>query len=57
MSIKERRLKRSNTKKQAFDSEDFLLENYRKGLLTQKEYQAQKDKLIRLKKEYGKIIK
>ena len=31
---------------------EFLLQNYRKGLLTQKEYQFQKDKLEKSIKEY-----
>ncbi len=31
-----------NTKKNASESESFLLDNYRKGLLTQEEYDSQK---------------
>jgi len=44
-----------NTKKNATDSESFLLNNYRQGLLTQQEYQIQKEKLEKLKEEYTKI--
>jgi hypothetical protein len=44
-----------NTKKNATDSESFLLNNYRQGLLTQEEYQAQKEKLEKLKEEHTKI--
>lgn len=42
--------KTCNTKKNALEPENFLLQNYRKGLLTQEEYQTQKDKLTELKK-------
>ena len=44
-----------NTKKNASNSESFLLDNYRKGLLTQQEYEAQKEKLEKLKGEYTKL--
>ena len=38
-----------NTKKNASESESFLLNNYRKGLLTQEEYESQREKLKKLK--------
>ncbi len=44
--------KTCNTKKNAMKPNEFLLQNYRKGLLTQKEYQFQKDKLEKSIKEY-----
>tara|TARA_Y100000389_G_scaffold132771_1_gene130236 strand:- start:931 stop:1695 length:765 start_codon:yes stop_codon:yes gene_type:complete len=44
-----------NTKKNASESESFLLDNYRKGLLTQEEYESQKEKLEKLKEEYTKL--
>ncbi len=44
-----------NTKKNALKSEDFLLQNYRKGLLTQEEYQIQVEKLEKLRDEYKRI--
>lgn len=44
-----------NTKKNASESESFLLDNYRKGLLTQEEYESQKEKLKKLKEEYTKL--
>lgn len=47
--------KTCNTKKNAMKPGEFLLQNYRKGLLTQEEYQFQKDKLEKLIKEYRAI--
>ena len=44
-----------NTKKNDSESESFLLDNYRKVLLTQEEYESQKKKLNKLKEEYTKI--
>lgn len=44
-----------NTKKNALDPENFLLQNYRQGLLTQEEYQAQKEKLTKLREDYVSI--
>jgi len=44
-----------NTKKNATESEEFLLQVYRKGLITQEECQGQKDKLVKLKEEYNQI--
>jgi len=44
-----------NTKKNALEPEKFLLQNYRKGLLTQEEYQTQKDKLRKLREEYRRV--
>lgn len=44
-----------NTKKNALEPEHFLLQNYRKGLLLQEEYQTQKDKLTKLRGEYRRI--
>ncbi len=44
-----------NTKKNALEPEIFLQQNYRKGLLTQEEYETQKDKLTKLKAEYRRI--
>lgn len=44
-----------NTNKNALDPDSFLLQNYRKGLLTQEEYQLQKDTLEQLREEYGKL--
>ena len=44
-----------NTKKNARDPENFLLQNYRKGFLTQEEYLTQKDKLTKLREEYRKV--
>jgi len=44
-----------NTKKNATESEEFLLQVYRKGLITQEEYQGQKEKLVKLKEEYNQI--
>jgi len=44
-----------NTKKNALEPEKFLLQNYRKGLLTQEEYQTQKDKLTKLREEYRRV--
>jgi hypothetical protein len=44
-----------NTKKNALDPENFLLQNYRKGLLTQEEYQTQKYKLKELREEYRRV--
>ena len=44
-----------NTKKNALESEKFLLQNYRKVLLTQEEYQTQKDKLAKLREEYRRV--
>lgn len=44
-----------NTKKNAMESEEFLLQVYRKGLITQEEYQGQKEKLVKLKEEYNQI--
>lgn len=41
-----------NTKKNDNNVEDFLLENYRNGLLTQNEFIAQKDKIKNLMKTY-----
>lgn len=38
-----------NTRKNATEFESFLLDNYRKGLLTQEEYKIQKGKLEKLK--------
>ena len=47
--------KTCNTRKNATNSDEFLLENYRKSLLTQKEYLEQKSKLSELIKEYEKL--
>lgn len=44
-----------NTKKNATESEEFLSQVYRKGLITQEEYQGQKVKLVKLKEEYKQI--
>lgn len=45
-----------NTKKNATESEEFLSQVYRKGLITQEEYQKQKEKLVKLKEEYNQIL-
>lgn len=47
--------KTCNTRKNATNSDEFLLENYRKSLLTQKEYLEQKNKLSELIKQYEKL--
>jgi len=47
--------KTCNTKKQDNDAQVFLLQNYRKDLLTQDEYQSQRDRLKNLVDEYKKI--
>ncbi|MBI1819284.1 MAG: HNH endonuclease [Nitrospirae bacterium] len=44
-----------NTKKNATEQEEFLLQVYRRGLITQEEYQGQKEKLVKLKEEYNQI--
>jgi len=44
-----------NTKKNATESEEFLMQVYRKSLITQEEYQNQKEKLAELRKEYNQI--
>jgi hypothetical protein len=44
-----------NSKKSALDPKDFLLQNYRKGLLTQEEYQTQRGRLIELREEYRRV--
>lgn len=44
-----------NTRKNAMESEEFLLQVYRKGLIKQEEYQEQREKLVKLKKEYKHI--
>ncbi|MEA1872663.1 MAG: HNH endonuclease signature motif containing protein [Chloroflexota bacterium] len=44
-----------NTRKTALEPENFLLQNYRKGLLTQEEYSTQKDKLKKLREEYRRV--
>jgi len=44
-----------NTKKNATESGEFLSQVYRKGLITQEEYQGQKEKLTELKEEYNQI--
>jgi hypothetical protein len=44
-----------NTRKNATESEEFLMQVYRKGLITQGEYQNQKEKLAELRKEYNQI--
>ena len=44
-----------NTKKNALKAEEFLLQNYRKGLLTQEEHQTQVGKLEKLREEYKRI--
>ena len=44
-----------NTKKNATEPEEFLMQVYRKSLITQEEYQNQKEKLAELRKEYNKI--
>jgi len=44
-----------NTKKNALEPENFLLQNYRKDLLTQEEYQTRKDKLKKLREEYREV--
>ncbi len=47
--------KTCNTKKNAIEPEKFLLENYRNGLLTQEEYQVQKDKLTKVREENKRV--
>ncbi len=44
-----------NTKKNALEPENFLLQNYRKNLLTQEEYQTLGDKLANLREEYRRV--
>jgi len=44
-----------NNKNNALEPEKFLLQNYRKGLLTQEEYQTQKDKLTKLREEHHSV--
>jgi len=44
-----------NTKKNNNNSQEFLLQNYRSGLLTQDEYKLQSDKLNNLNSEYLKL--
>ena len=44
-----------NTRKNASDAFDFLLDNYRKSLLNQKEYLEQKSKLDALSMEYNRL--
>lgn len=48
--------KSCNTKKNAKPVEEFLLNNYRSGLLTQEEYLQQKEKIDSLKDYYNEII-
>lgn len=47
--------KTCNTKKSTLEPENFLLQSYRKGLLTQEEYQTQKNKLTELRNEYKRV--
>lgn len=44
-----------NTKKQVLEPESLLLNNYRKGLLSQEEYESQKEKLTKLREKYKSI--
>jgi hypothetical protein len=44
-----------NTKKNAMESEEFLMQVYRNGLIKQEEYRCQKEKLAKLKEEYKQI--
>lgn len=44
-----------NNKKNEFEPEKILLQNYRNNLLTQEEYQSQKDKLEKLREAYKKV--
>lgn len=44
-----------NTKKSDYNSGEFLIQNYRKGFLTQEEFNAQNEKLILLTEEYNNI--
>jgi len=48
--------KTCNTRKNATNSYEFLLENYRKSLLTQKEYLEQKNKISELIKQYENLV-
>jgi hypothetical protein len=45
-----------NTRKNATNAVDFLLENYRKSLMSQTEYLEQKSKLDNLNEEYTRLI-
>ena len=47
--------KTCNTKKNNIDAQPFLLQNYRTDLLTQDEYQSQRDKLKYLSEEYKRL--
>jgi 5-methylcytosine-specific restriction endonuclease McrA len=44
-----------NTKKQVLEPESLLLNNYRKGLLSQEEYESQKEELTKVREKYKSI--